>query len=105
MGARAGDDPFAKVKGLITEMVEKLMKEAEAEAAKHEYCEKEMGETKKKKSEMEDEIDDMTAKIDQMMAEAKKLKEEVALLSKELADLAASQQEMDKVRDEEHTEF
>merc|ERR1719478_1570618 len=54
---------------------------------------------------METEIEDMTAKIDQMIAESKKLKEEVATLSKELADLAASQQEMDKVRDEEHTEF
>jgi len=105
MNDRAGDDPFAKVKGLITEMVEKLMKEAEAEAAKHEYCEKEMGETKKKKAEMEDEIADMTAKIDQMLAEAKKLKEEVATLSAELADLAKSQAEMDKVREEEHAEF
>jgi len=105
MGDRAGDDPFAKVKGLITTMVEKLMKEAEEEAAKHEYCEKEMGETKKKKEDMENEIDDMTAKIDQMMAEAKKLKEEVATLSKELAEQASSQAEMDKVRLAENEEY
>jgi len=105
MGAREGDDPFAKVKGLIQEMIAKLLKEAEAEAAKHEYCKKEMGETKKKRTEMETEIEDMTAKIDQMIAESKKLKEEVATLSKELASLASSQAEMDKVRDEEHSEF
>merc|ERR1719281_2118899 len=47
----------------------------------------------------------MTAKIDKMMAEAKKLKEEVAVLSKELADLASSQAEMDKVRQEENEEY
>merc|ERR1719191_2404732 len=40
-----------------------------------------------------------------MTADAKKLKEEVAILSKELADLAKSQAEMDKVREEEHDEF
>jgi len=105
MSYSSGEDPFAKVKGLITTMIEKLMKEAEEEAAKHEYCKKEMGETKKKKEEMETEIEDMTAKIDKMTAEAKKLKEEVAVLSKELAELASSQAEMDKVRQEEHEEY
>merc|ERR1719161_738895 len=105
MGSRAGEDPFEKVKGLITTMVEKLMKEAEEEAAKKEYCDKEMSETEKKKDEMADEIDDLTAKIDKMIAEAKKLKEEVAVLAQELADLAKSQAEMDKVGGEEHEEY
>jgi len=105
MGSSAGEDPFEKVKGLITTMVEKLMKEAEEEAAKKEYCDKEMSETEKKKDEMADEIDDLTAKIDKMIAEAKKLKEEVAVLAQELADLAKSQAEMDKVRTEEHAEY
>jgi len=105
MGSRAGEDPFEKVKGLITTMVEKLMKEAEEEAAKKEYCDKEMSETEKKKDEMTDEIDDLTAKIDQMTAEAKRLKNEVAALAGQLSDLAKSQSEMDKVRLEEHTEY
>merc|ERR1719161_2745228 len=105
MGSHAGEDPFEKVKGLITTMVEKLMKEAEEEAAKKEYCDKEMSETEKKRDEMSDEIDDLTAKIDKMMAEAKKLKDEVAILAGELADLAKSQAEMDKVRKEENAEY
>jgi len=105
MGAAAGEDPFAKVKGLISEMIERLLKEAAEDAAHKGYCDKEMSETKAKKEELTDEIDALTTKIDSMSANSAKLKEEVATLSKELADLAKSQAEMDKVRDEEKTAF
>jgi len=101
----AGEDPFEKVKGLITEMIARLVKEAEEDAAHKAYCDKEMSETKAKKEELTDDIDGLNAKIDQMTAESKKLKEEVAVLSKELADLAKSQAEMDKLRAEEHAEY
>jgi len=105
MGAAAGEDPFAKVKGLISEMIERLLKEAEADAAHKGYCDKEMSETKAKKEELTDEITALTTKIDSMSAQSATLKEEVATLSKELADLAKSQAEMDKVREEEKAAF
>merc|ERR1719473_2375560 len=56
MGAAAGEDPFAKVKGLISDMIEQLLKEAEEEAGHKAYCDKEMTETKAKKEELNDEI-------------------------------------------------
>merc|ERR1719353_773593 len=105
IGAAAGEDPFAKVKGLIAEMIERLLKEAEADAAHKGYCDKEMAETKAKKEELTTEIEELTTKIDKMTAESAKLKEEVATLSKELADLATSQQEMDKIREEEKAAY
>merc|ERR1719274_177169 len=101
----SGEDPFAKVKGLIQDMIERLLKEAEEEAAKKGYCDKEMGETKTKKAELEEEIEGLTTKIDEMTAKSKKLKEEVAILQKELAELEATQLEMDKIREEEHTAY
>merc|ERR1719235_3059780 len=52
-GAQSGDDPFAKIKGLITDMIAKLMKEAEAEASEKAYCDEEMAKTKAKKEELE----------------------------------------------------
>merc|ERR1719214_225472 len=105
LSAAAGDDPFAKVKGLISEMIDRLMKEAEEDASHKAYCDKEMSETKAKKEELTDEISALTTKIDQMSARSAKLKEEVATLSKELADLAKSQAEMDKLREEEKAAF
>merc|ERR1712224_720832 len=75
MGAAAGEDPFAKVKGLIAEMIERLLKEAEADAAHKGYCDKEMAETKAKKEELTDEITALTTKIDKMSADSAKLKE------------------------------
>merc|ERR1719395_468883 len=98
MGAAGGEDPFAKVKGLINDMIAQLMKEAEEEAAHKGYCDKEMGETKAKKEEL-------TTEIEKMTADSAKLKEEVAILSKELVDLAKSQAEMDKLREEENTAY
>jgi len=105
LGAAAGEDPFAKVKGLISEMIERLLKEAEEDAAHKGYCDKEMSETKAKKEELTDSIEALTTKIDKMSADSATLKEEVATLSKELSDLATSQAEMDKVRDEEKAAY
>merc|ERR1719258_1032830 len=69
--AMLGEDPFAKIKGLISEMIEKLEAEAAKEAAHKAFCDKEMSETKAKKEDKE--------------------KEEVATLSKELGEIAAAQ--------------
>merc|ERR1719274_310384 len=105
LSAATGDDPFAKVKGLISEMIERLLKEAAEEAAHKGWCDKEMGETKAKKEELTTEITELTTKIDKMTAQSAKLKEEVAVLTKELAELEATQAEMDKIRAEEKAAF
>merc|ERR1719253_990865 len=105
LGAGAGDDPFAKVKGLISDMVARLEEEANADATLKAYCDKEMSESNAKKDELSAEIKKLTVKMEQMEAESAKLKEEVATLQKELAELAATQAEMDKLRAEEKATF
>jgi len=98
-------DVFAKVKGLIGDMIEKLLKEAEADATEKAYCDKEMAETETKKADKEADIEKLSTKIDSMTAKSAKLKEEVATLQKELSALAKAQAEMDKLRAEEKAVF
>lgn len=94
-------DPFAKVKGLIADMIAKLEESADADATEKAFCDKEISETTAKKEEKSAEIAKLTTKIDQMSARSAQLKEEVAALQQALAELAASQLEMDKLRGEE----
>merc|ERR1719213_1501009 len=105
MRAGNGADIFAKVKGLISNMIEKLLKEAEEDATEKAFCDKEMAETNQKKADKEAAIEKLSTKIDSMTAKSAKLKGEVAELEKELAALAKAQAEMDKLRAEEKGAF
>merc|ERR1719409_2449810 len=100
----SGDDPFAKVKSLIMDLIDRLQKEAQAEAAEKSYCDEQMSKTETKKDELEDDIAALSAKIDKSAAASAKLKEEVKELQADLAALAKTQAEMDKMRSEEHTD-
>merc|ERR1719271_1749727 len=78
--AMLGEDPFAKIKGLISEMIEKLEAEAAKEAAHKAFCDKEMSETKAKKEDKETELDDLSTKIDKATSKiAKKEDKETEL--------------------------
>mmetsp|Transcript_37985 Transcript_37985/g.73008 ORF Transcript_37985/g.73008 Transcript_37985/m.73008 type:complete len:702 (+) Transcript_37985:48-2153(+) len=104
-GAQNGEDPFAKVKGLIQDMITQLEEEAAAEAQEKAYCDEQLAKTKAKKEELDDNIEKLTVKIDQATSKSAKLKEEVQELESELAALTKLQAEMDKIRQETHADF
>merc|ERR1719453_1614628 len=104
-GASSGQDPFAKVRGLIADMITKLEKEAQGEASEKAYCDEEMAKTAAKKEELGYEISKLTSKIDKAAAKSASLKDSVKTLQKELADLSKSQAEMNKIRAEEHAAY
>jgi len=104
-GSKAGEDPFAKVKSLIKDMIEKLLQDGQADATEHAFCTKEMAETEAKKADKEADIAKLSTSIDSMTAKASKLKGQAAELQKQLAALASTQAEMDRIRAEEKGAF
>jgi len=103
--AMHSSDAFAKIKGLISDMIARLEQEAGADATKKAYCDKELSETNTKKAEKSNEIAKLSSRIDRMTARSAQLKEEVAALQNQLAKLAKSQSDMDSLRAEEKAQF
>jgi len=104
-GTKDGADPFAKVKGLISDMITKLTKEAEAEETEKAYCDEQTAKTEAKKAELDGTIAKLTNNIDRAAARSASLKEEVVQLESELAALAKTQAEMGSIRAEENANF
>merc|ERR1719460_1220964 len=63
LGTSAGEDPFAKVKGLIEDMIATLESDAETAASHKEYCDKEMSAANAKKADLEAESKKLSTKI------------------------------------------
>ena len=74
---KPGEDPFAKVKELVSDMLAKLQKEAEEDATQKAFCDKEMKESKAKKEDKTAEDEKLSTKKEQKEAQSIKLKEEV----------------------------
>jgi len=101
----AGADVFGKVRGMITEMIDKLVAEAAEEADHKAWCDKETAETQEKIDDHTDMVDKLTAKIDKAESAIAQLTESIAQLQTELADIAKQQAKMDEMRVEEKKAF
>jgi len=100
-----GEDVFAKIKGLINDMIAKLEQEAEADATEKAYCDEELAKTEAKKQELDSDIDALSTKIDRAASKSAALKEDVKEAQQELAAMAKEQAEMDKLRQEQSADF
>merc|ERR1719503_324712 len=99
------EDVFAKIKGMVTDMIAKLEQEAADAADLKGWCDKEIAEATDKKEDAQAEVEKLTTKFDSATARSKSLNEEVATLQQELAELSRTQSEMDDLRAREKAAF
>jgi len=104
-GGGAGEDIFAKIKGLIRDLISKLENDAKADATEKAYCDKELAATQAKVGDVEDQLQKLSTQIDRKTAKSTAAKEEVKELQEELAKNMKEQTELDKVRQDEHAAF
>jgi len=104
LAMKIGADPFAKVRRLVQELIERLVKEAAAESSKKGWCDTSMGKANHNRDSNMDAV--MTINGEVMALEAKKatLEEETATLTQEISDLNDSLAKQTKLRTEEKAE-
>merc|ERR1719235_2952014 len=97
----AGSDPFVKIRGLIEDMIAKLLKEAQEEATQKAFCDEEMGKSTASKDEKTATIDKLQTRIDGASATIAELTEAIKTLESEIAEIDKSQATATEIRTKE----
>jgi hypothetical protein len=105
LAIRVRSDPFGKVRGLIEEMISKLVKAAAEEADQKQFCDEETSESKAKQADLSGKLEKTAARIQKAEAGKAKLTEEIKHLASEIAEIDAGQAKATMVRSEQHEEF
>merc|ERR1719182_876958 len=80
---RAAADPFGKIRGMIEDMIAKLLQEAAEEATQKAFCDKEIGESTASKEEKQGKLDKVNSRLEKAESSVATLTEEISRLSKE----------------------
>merc|ERR1719316_1623073 len=105
LAASAQSDTFAKVKGLIEDMIDRLTKEAAEEADAKAFCDTEASKSRAKQEKLSSTLDMHSVRIEKATAAVAKLQEQIKGLQEEVAGIAQSQSEATAIRESEKAEF
>jgi chromosome segregation ATPase len=105
MAAMARSDPFVKIRGLIEDMIAKLLKEAQEEATQKAFCDEEIGKSKKAQEEKTTKVDEYTSRIDSASSTIATLTEDIKELEKEVAEIDSAQATATEIRTKENTDY
>merc|ERR1719465_231454 len=105
LASMATSDPFVKIRGLIEDMIAKLLKEAEEEATQKAFCDAEMGKSKKSQEEKTMTLDKLSSRIDGASSTIAELTEGIKTLESEIASIDKAQAEAAEIRTTENTDY
>merc|ERR1719484_302234 len=105
LASMATSDPFVKIRGLIEDMIAKLLKEAEEEATQKAFCDAEMGKSKTSQDEKTMTLEKLQARIDGASSTIAENTESIKTLEAEIAEIDKAQAEATKIRTKENEEY
>lgn len=105
MVSAAASDPFAKIKGLIEEMIAKLINEANQEATQKGFCDEEMTKSKAAQADKQMKIEKLQSRLDKASATKEELEQTIKDLESSIAALDKGDAEAIKIRNEEHATY
>merc|ERR1719487_18204 len=105
MVSSARADPFAKIKGLIEDMVEKLVTEANEEANQKAFCDEEQAKARAQQKDKSMLYDKFTARLQEAASKKQVLSKAITELQAELVEIDRAQAEATKIRSEDHAVY
>merc|ERR1719409_1679223 len=104
LASQIASDPFAKVKKLIQELIERLLQEAANEANQKGWCDKATADAEQIRDYAAEAVDKHNSEMAMLEAERDTLQEELAALAAEIQTLEMMQEEAIQMRKEENAE-
>lgn len=105
IASSAAAAPFDKIKGLIEDMIGKLMNEAQEDATHQAFCEEEMTKSKESKDELSAKVEKLQNRIDGVESKSAELTDTAKTLQGEIAEIDRAQAEATAQRNAEHEEY
>lgn len=105
MANAASKDPFVKIRGMIENMIQKLLKQAQEEATQEAFCQEETAKATKSREQKSAASDKYQARIDEAKATGAELKNQIAVLTQQISEIERSNSEATNMRQKEHAEF
>merc|ERR1719424_956896 len=95
------EDPFAKVKQMIKDLLVKLMEEANDEADHNSYCTSEMATNKQTRENKGAETEELAATSEKLEAQAAQFSTQITKLADAISEIKGQQAEAQSMRVEE----
>lgn len=105
LASMAASDPFEKIKGLINDMIEKLLKEAQAAATHEAFCNEELGKSKKSQDDKQMKLAKFSSRVDTASSKVGELTATIKTLQSEVGEIDKAVAEATSLRTSEHEEF